>query len=111
MAPLLDQELNRVLAFKDDPAHSPTADFPQVRWIQLRASKLWVSPGELSAMGTTARPRDHRHDACQDADPGPAAHAPDHRAFIAYRPEYGDTERERNRMTLMKGAAGVDPKP
>ena len=107
---ILDQELNRVLAFKDDPAYTPTADFPQVRWIQLAASRLWVSPGELSAFG------DYLPDP-ETIDTMPAKTLipvlqrmrQTIARSIAYRLEYGDTDRERNWMTRMKGAAGVDP--
>ena len=48
---ILDEELNRVLAFQGDATYNPTKDYPQIRWLQLATSKLWVSPGELSAMG------------------------------------------------------------
>lgn len=41
----------RMKFFQDDPRGNPTSRFPDVRWIQLKASGLWVSNGELNALG------------------------------------------------------------
>lgn len=48
---LVEDEFDRVTFFRSDPAVDPRAAFPQIRWIQLGRSKLWVSSGELSAFG------------------------------------------------------------
>ena len=107
---ILDDELNRVLAFKDDPAHTPTADFPQVRWVQLGTSKLWVSPGELSALGDyLPDPESIDTMSAKALIPVLQRMRQTIARSIAYRLEYGDTNRERNRLTRMKGAAGLDP--
>jgi hypothetical protein len=107
---ILDEELNRVLAFKDDPAHSPIADYPQVRWVQLGTSKLWVSPGELSALGDyLPDPESIDTMSAKALIPVLQRMRQTIARSIAYRLEYGDTDRERNRMTRMKGAAGLDP--
>ena len=107
---ILDQELNRVLAFKDDPAYTPTADFPQVRWIQLSASKLWVSPGELSAFG------DYLPDP-ETIDTMPAKTLipvlqrmrQTIARSIAYRLEYGDTDRGAEPDDPDEGRGGRGP--
>lgn len=36
--------------FQNDATKDPRKDFPDVRWIQLKASKLWLSYGELNSM-------------------------------------------------------------
>jgi hypothetical protein len=41
----------RMRFFQTDPRLNPTARFPDVRWVQLRASGLWVSNGELNGLG------------------------------------------------------------
>lgn len=43
-------EWQRMRFFRDDPAGDPRGRFPDVRWIQLRGSGLWVSYGELNAL-------------------------------------------------------------
>jgi hypothetical protein len=48
---LVEDEFDRVTFFKSDPKVDPRETFPQIRWIQLGESKLWVSSGELSAFG------------------------------------------------------------
>ena len=107
---ILDEELNRVLAFKDDPARSPTADFPQIRWVQLGTSKLWVSPGELSALGDyLPDPETIDTMSAKALIPVLQRMRQTIARSITSRLEYGDTDRERNRMTRMKGAAGLDP--
>ena len=47
---LLAQEWARMLFFSNDAGADPRARFPDVRWIQLRRSRLWVSYGELNAL-------------------------------------------------------------
>jgi hypothetical protein len=42
---------DRMRFFQADPRLNPTARFPDVRWVQLRASGLWVSNGELNGLG------------------------------------------------------------
>jgi hypothetical protein len=107
---ILDEELNRVLAFKDDPEHSPIADYPQVRWVQLGTSKLWVSPGELSALGDyLPDPESIDTMSAKALIPVLQRMRQTIARSIASRLEYGDTDRERNRMTRMMGAAGLDP--
>jgi len=41
----------RMRFFQTDPRLNPTGRFPDVRWVQLRASGLWVSNGELNGLG------------------------------------------------------------
>jgi hypothetical protein len=41
----------RVTFFRDNPRANPSGRFPDIRWIQLRESQLWVSNGELNALG------------------------------------------------------------
>lgn len=48
---VLAQLWARMKFFQDDPRGNPTSLFPDVRWIQLRGSGLWVSNGELNALG------------------------------------------------------------
>jgi hypothetical protein len=36
--------------FASDPGGDPRSAFPNIRWVQLRASGLWVSYGELNAL-------------------------------------------------------------
>ena len=107
---ILEEELDRVLAFKDDPAYTPTKDYPQVRWVQLGTSKLWVSPGELSAMGDYL-PDPTTIDTMSAKEMIPTLQRM--RQIIARslydRLELGGTDLERNRQTRMRGAAGVDP--
>ena len=40
----------QTIFFSRDAARDPRSAFPQVRWIQLRGSGLWLSYGELNAM-------------------------------------------------------------
>jgi hypothetical protein len=44
-------EWERMKFFQQDPYRDPTTRFPDVRWIKLKASGLWVSNGELNALG------------------------------------------------------------
>jgi hypothetical protein len=44
-------EWERMKFFQEDPYRDPTTRFPDVRWIKLKASGLWVSNGELNALG------------------------------------------------------------
>jgi hypothetical protein len=48
---LVEEEYARVTFFTAGAERDPRARFPDVRWIQLGTSKLWVSSGELSAFG------------------------------------------------------------
>ena len=48
---LVEAEFDRVTAFQKDPGFDPRTEFPYMRWVRLKGSKLWVSPGELSAFG------------------------------------------------------------
>jgi hypothetical protein len=48
---VVEDELNRVMAFRTDPDFDPRTQFRQTRWIQLKGCKLWVSAGELAAFG------------------------------------------------------------
>jgi hypothetical protein len=43
-------EWQRMRFFRDDPGGDPRGRFPDVRWVQLRGSGLWVSNGELNAL-------------------------------------------------------------
>jgi hypothetical protein len=43
-------EWQRMRFFRDDPGGDPRSRFPDIRWIQLRGSSLWVSYGELNAL-------------------------------------------------------------
>jgi hypothetical protein len=40
----------RMMYFSSDPTRDPRERFPDVRWVQLKASALWVSVGELNAL-------------------------------------------------------------
>ncbi|MEV6491376.1 DUF4157 domain-containing protein [Actinoplanes sp. NPDC051633] len=40
----------RMMFFSTDPGGDPRARFPDVRWVQLAGSSLWVSNGELNAL-------------------------------------------------------------
>lgn len=44
------EEWQRMRFFRDDAGGDPRSRFPDVRWVQLRASGLWVSYGELNAL-------------------------------------------------------------
>ena len=107
---ILEEEYTRAVAFKADPRYDPNADFPQVRWIQLGTSRLWVSMGELSGLGDYL------------PDPGTIDTLPATRLIpvlqsmrqtiarsIWNRLQGGDDTRERNRQTRMSGAAVIDP--
>jgi hypothetical protein len=48
---VLSEEYVRMNWFRRDPFRDPTARFRDVRWLKLRASGLWVSYGELNALG------------------------------------------------------------
>ncbi|HEY5053900.1 MAG TPA: hypothetical protein VII45_10880, partial [Solirubrobacterales bacterium] len=48
---IVEDQLERVAFFRSDAKLDPREAFPQIRWIQLGASRLWVSSGELSAFG------------------------------------------------------------
>jgi hypothetical protein len=48
---LVEDEYARVTFFTAGAERDPRNDFPQTRWIQLGASRLWASSGELSAFG------------------------------------------------------------
>jgi hypothetical protein len=48
---VLAGEWERMKFFQRNPFADPTSRFPDVRWIKLRASGLWVSNGELNALG------------------------------------------------------------
>jgi hypothetical protein len=48
---VIASEWERMKFFQNDPFRDPTARFPDIRWIRLRASGLWVSNGELNALG------------------------------------------------------------
>lgn len=52
---LLSQEWARMMFFSQNPGGDPRGRFPDVRWIQLKASKLWVSNGELNALADYLR--------------------------------------------------------
>ena len=47
---LLAELYRRMVFFKDDPYGNPCSAFPDIRWIQLRGSGLWVSNGEVNAL-------------------------------------------------------------
>jgi hypothetical protein len=47
---LLREELRRMQFFHLDPTRDPTGEFPDIRWIQLKQSQLWLSYGELTAL-------------------------------------------------------------
>lgn len=49
-AHLLKQLYDQTMFFVNDAGRDPRAKFPDLRWIQLRESKLWVSYGELNAL-------------------------------------------------------------
>ena len=40
----------RMMFFSTDPGGDPRGRFPDVRWVQLAGSGLWVSNGELNAL-------------------------------------------------------------
>jgi hypothetical protein len=48
---IVEEELQRVMYFQNDPGRDPREDYPSIRWTRLSGSQLWVSPGELSAFG------------------------------------------------------------
>src|SRR3954469_3833655 len=48
---VLAGEWERMKFFQRNPFADPTSRFPDVRWIKLRASGVWVSNGELNALG------------------------------------------------------------
>jgi hypothetical protein len=48
---VLAAEWERMKFFQNNPRANPTTRFPDVTWIKLRASELWVSNGELNALG------------------------------------------------------------
>ncbi len=107
---ILEEELSRATAFKDDPRFTPTADFPQIRWLQLGTSRLWVSPGELSALGDYL-PDPETIDTMPARTLVPVLQSM--RQTIARsiydRLGIGGDRLERNRDTRMTGAAGIDP--
>ena len=47
---LLTELARQTNFFKDDPLRDPRGEFKDVRWVQLRESKLWLSYGELTSM-------------------------------------------------------------
>jgi hypothetical protein len=47
---LLSNLWARMMFFSQDPGGDPRSRFPDVRWVQLRGSGLWVSNGELNAL-------------------------------------------------------------
>jgi hypothetical protein len=47
---VLSQEWSRLMKFSRDPDRDPRALHPDVRWIKLKGSGLWVSYGELNAL-------------------------------------------------------------
>jgi hypothetical protein len=47
---LLKQLSTQTMFFQKDAGADPRERFPDVRWIQLKASKLWLSYGELTSM-------------------------------------------------------------
>ncbi|GAB3429473.1 hypothetical protein [Flindersiella endophytica] len=47
---VLYKEWQRAIFFQNDPARDPRSAFPEVRWVQLKGSGLWVSYGELNAL-------------------------------------------------------------
>jgi hypothetical protein len=47
---LLTELARQTNFFRDDPMGDPRKAFPDVRWVQLRASQLWLSYGELTSM-------------------------------------------------------------
>ena len=47
---VLYKEWQRAIFFQNDPARDPRSASPEVRWIQLKGSGLWVSYGELNAL-------------------------------------------------------------
>ena len=47
---LLAELWARMVFFSRDPGGDPRNQFPDIRWIQLRGSSLWVSNGELNAL-------------------------------------------------------------
>jgi hypothetical protein len=48
---ILEEEYQRVTFFKKGAELDPRPGFPGTHWIQLGASRLWVSAGELAAFG------------------------------------------------------------
>jgi hypothetical protein len=48
---LVEEEYARVTFFTGGAEQDPRGQFPDVRWVKLGTSKLWVSSGELSAFG------------------------------------------------------------
>lgn len=47
---VIADEWERMKFFQKNPFNDPTQRFPDVRWIRLRASGLWLSNGELNAL-------------------------------------------------------------
>jgi hypothetical protein len=47
---LLSQLYRQATFFQNDPTADPRKSFPDLKWIQLAGSKLWVSYGELNAL-------------------------------------------------------------
>ncbi len=47
---VVQEELRQANFFEYDAGRDPRRAFPQVRWIQLRASRLWISYGELTSL-------------------------------------------------------------
>jgi hypothetical protein len=47
---LLEEQWRQVTFFAKDATRDPRPAFPDVRWIKLRGSALWVSYGELNAL-------------------------------------------------------------
>ncbi len=43
-------EKARMAFFQPDAGRDPRREFPDIRWVQLKASKLWVSSGEITAL-------------------------------------------------------------
>lgn len=47
---LLEQLHDQAIFFVADAGRDPRGRFPEVRWLQLRTSKLWLSYGELTSL-------------------------------------------------------------
>jgi hypothetical protein len=47
---VLSQQFRQTMFFSKDPHRDPRSSFPDVRWIKLRGSGLWLSYGELNAL-------------------------------------------------------------
>jgi len=48
---LVEEEYSRTTFFKKGADQDPRSVFPDVHWLQLGTSKLWLSAGELAALG------------------------------------------------------------